>query len=303
MSAPAAPTVQVPADLCERILARERENSRYVRPGEDTTEEARANLFDYGYPFEMVRPYLDRLDRPKILELGSGNGLGLCDLLLRGLDAVGVEPGEEPFAGRHAFAREILRANGLDEGRIHDATAERLPFPDGHFDVVLSMAVLEHVGDPAAALDETLRVLRPGGLALMHVPNYDSFWEGHYAIPWLPYALREKRAARRYVRAVFRRDPAYLDTLHFLTPAWFTRWGASRGVEVRVYPFLFGLLRKVSATYRVLSEDTPTDHGVVEWLRGRGRLGPVVRAGTGALTRVGAAAGLAPKLTAVFTKP
>jgi ubiquinone/menaquinone biosynthesis C-methylase UbiE len=42
-----------------------------------------------------------------------------------------------------------------------------LPYPDSSFDYVVSDQVLEHVeGDPQQAIDETLRVLRPGGLAI-----------------------------------------------------------------------------------------------------------------------------------------
>jgi SAM-dependent methyltransferase len=42
-----------------------------------------------------------------------------------------------------------------------------LPYPDGSFDYVVSDQVLEHVaGDPQRAIDETFRVLRPGGLAI-----------------------------------------------------------------------------------------------------------------------------------------
>jgi SAM-dependent methyltransferase len=42
-----------------------------------------------------------------------------------------------------------------------------LPYPDSSFDYVVSDQVLEHVeGDPQRAIDETLRVLRPGGLAI-----------------------------------------------------------------------------------------------------------------------------------------
>ena len=51
---------------------------------------------------------------------------------------------------------------GLDvEGRVADA--ERLPFDDDSFDLVVGHAVLHHIPDVGAALREVLRVLRPGG--------------------------------------------------------------------------------------------------------------------------------------------
>ncbi len=51
--------------------------------------------------------------------------------------------------------------------------AAALPLPDGAFDLVVSMAVLEHVRDPVAALRETARLLAPGGTALHAVDLRD----------------------------------------------------------------------------------------------------------------------------------
>jgi SAM-dependent methyltransferase len=48
--------------------------------------------------------------------------------------------------------------------------AESLPFPDARFDAVCSFMTLEHVPEPAVALREIHRVLKPGGIALVAVP-------------------------------------------------------------------------------------------------------------------------------------
>jgi SAM-dependent methyltransferase len=50
---------------------------------------------------------------------------------------------------------------------------ERLPYPDGHFDCVVSIDVLEHLEDARPFMDELRRVLRPGGSAVVTVPNGD----------------------------------------------------------------------------------------------------------------------------------
>ena len=60
---------------------------------------------------------------------------------------------------------------------------------------------------------EGIRVLKPGGFLQFVVPNYGSWWEGHYGVVWLPNMPRP--LARLYVR-LYGRDPTYLDTLQFI---------------------------------------------------------------------------------------
>jgi SAM-dependent methyltransferase len=67
-----------------------------------------------------------------------------------------------------AFADSGLR------GVVSDV--RRLPFRDGSFDAVYSMGTIEHFPDPETALLEMHRVLRPGGRAVVGVPNrWDPF--------------------------------------------------------------------------------------------------------------------------------
>ncbi len=62
------------------------------------------------------------------------------------------------------------------------SAGENLPFPADAFDTVLSHEVLEHVNDDAAAMSEIARVLKPGGRAVIFLPNRLYFFEthGHY---------------------------------------------------------------------------------------------------------------------------
>ena len=97
---------------------------------------------------------------PRALELGSGTGFFLLNLMQGGVAKRGsvtdLSPGMVQVALRNAGS---LR---LDvDGRVADA--ERIPYDDDSFDLVVGHAVLHHIPDVPAALREVLRVLRPGG--------------------------------------------------------------------------------------------------------------------------------------------
>jgi SAM-dependent methyltransferase len=97
---------------------------------------------------------------PTAMELGSGTGFFLLNLMQGGVVKQGsvtdLSPGMVEVALRNA---EKL---GLDvDGRVADA--ERIPYPDDSFDLVVGHAVLHHIPDVPAAFREVLRVLKPGG--------------------------------------------------------------------------------------------------------------------------------------------
>jgi ubiquinone/menaquinone biosynthesis C-methylase UbiE len=123
--------------------------------------------------------------RGATLELGAGTGLNLRHYPAAVTDLVLAEP------DRHMARR--LRARLGEAGRpaeVVEAPAERLPFEDGRFDTVVVTLVLCTVQDPAQALEEIARVLKPGGrlLFLEHVRAPDgarlSRWQDRLERPW-----------------------------------------------------------------------------------------------------------------------
>ncbi len=97
---------------------------------------------------------------PRALEIGCGTGFFLLNLKLAGVlddgHVTDLSPGMVAVAQRNAYAL------GFEvTGRVADA--ERLPYADGEFDLVVGHAVLHHIPDVELALREVLRVLRPGG--------------------------------------------------------------------------------------------------------------------------------------------
>jgi SAM-dependent methyltransferase len=259
------------------------------------------------FPLEFLQPFVPDLSRTEILEIGSGFGFGLCSLLLNGYSVRGVEPGGTlSFEGRYDQAARLLRHNGIDPaGKLYQASGEALPFADATFDVVFSIAVLEHVRDPDRVMAESLRVCRPGGYVVMNVPNYDSFWEGHYRILWLPYVLDHRRGSA-YVRcwgrqADFLRDIKFTRARHFRSHV---SWAAQADV-VKVFPFLFRPFLYVSALAYFLAVRSYERHPVLRLFVPGGVLRPVhelVRAVAAGLTAFGALMGLAPTFNVVVHK-
>lgn len=72
-------------------------------------------------------------------------------------------------AGDVEHARAVNQHLTGIEYRVEDATA--LSLPDAHFDAVVCMEVIEHVGDPHRLLTEIARVLVPGGKAILTCPS------------------------------------------------------------------------------------------------------------------------------------
>jgi SAM-dependent methyltransferase len=164
-----------------------------------------------------------RLDSARLLEIGSGFGTNLAVWLRHfNVDAYGVEPGGEGFNQGYLASRRLLATNGLDPERVINSGGETLPFPDESFDIVYSANVLEHTENPERVLAESFRVLRPGGVLHMEMPNYLSYFEGHYLVFQPP--ILWKPILAWWVKFVFGRDPAFARTLQTrVNPVWCRR--------------------------------------------------------------------------------
>jgi ubiquinone/menaquinone biosynthesis C-methylase UbiE len=103
------------------------------------------------------------------LDAGCGTGFLSFELATRGHHVSGVDfaPAMLAEARRKAAERSVSI-------RFEEADAEHLPFPAGGFDLVISRHLLWTLPHPEAAIDEWIRVLRPGGRLVVVDGQFDA---------------------------------------------------------------------------------------------------------------------------------
>lgn len=103
--------------------------------------------------------------RGRLLDVGCAIGTELAAARDRGWDAVGLELSKSSLS--------VARERGFD---ARGDRLEEAGLPDGSFDLVTLNHVLEHIPAPSSFLSEVQRVLRPGGLLFVAVPNVETWW-------------------------------------------------------------------------------------------------------------------------------
>jgi SAM-dependent methyltransferase len=126
-----------------------------------------------------VRPLLPTDRRPRVADIGGGacafaNALGAA-----GCDVVVFEPNPANWRFADTSAGVAFVPAPFDEGAV--ATAS---IADGSLDGITMWHSLEHVPDPAATLALARRLLRPGGVLYVCVPNLDSMQAGIGGTRW-----------------------------------------------------------------------------------------------------------------------
>jgi ubiquinone/menaquinone biosynthesis C-methylase UbiE len=97
----------------------------------------------------------------RVLEIGVGAGADHLQFARTGAELHGVDLTDAAIETTRAH----LAVHGLTSD-LRRVDAERLPFPDGSFDVVYSWGVIHHSEHPERIIEEIHRVLRPGGVFL-----------------------------------------------------------------------------------------------------------------------------------------
>jgi SAM-dependent methyltransferase len=142
-------------------------------------------MLDGAVPEQASRRWL-------VLDVGCGTGTMVKHLSRYG-QVFGVDQDFE--------AAGYCRERGLDT--VVQASAGRLPFGDGTFDLVTMLDVLEHIPDEGSALAQAARVIRPGGLFMVAVPAYRFLWGAQDEVSQHQRRYRAKQLERRVREAGF----------------------------------------------------------------------------------------------------
>ena len=197
---------------------------------------------DAGMPldrFQSIDPQLlDIGPNDRVIDLGCGTGRHVLELAKAPANVLGADMSRDDIRkGRYLL--EIMRRRGEVKARVHwlQAAGERLPFVDAAFDRVICTETLEHVRDDLVLARELARVLKPGGILAVSVPDEFSekiFWrlsENYRTQAGGHVRIYERRAIVQLMRDVGLRPYAVryrhsLETAYWLSHvAFWSEWG------------------------------------------------------------------------------
>lgn len=102
-----------------------------------------------------------KIEKDKLLDMGCGEGYVLNEASIKGFKPYGVDIADNRTSSNTKFK--------FFNGSIFEAK-----FPDDYFSAIYMDSVLEHIVSPMETLTELRRILKPGGVCLVIVPNEDS---------------------------------------------------------------------------------------------------------------------------------
>lgn len=133
----------------------------------------------------LLRKVSCDLQSKAVLEIGFGSGVALFSFS-RDSQLYGIEVSESAVQSARSRALRI----GFQQAEFVHSMETTLPWGDERFDVVIASHVLEHVADTTMLMREIVRVLKPGGRAVILVPINERFQDPKHVRQFTPQSLR-----------------------------------------------------------------------------------------------------------------
>ena len=140
---------------------------RYFDAASDQYARGRAQEYSFTAQKRIALEFLPARSA-RVLDIGCGPAVLADELLERADEYSGIDLSPQMIA--HGAARMKGHPQG-SRCTLSVGDAEALAFPDGSFDAVVALGLLEYLPSYERALSEISRVLRPGGVAALAVPN------------------------------------------------------------------------------------------------------------------------------------
>jgi 2-polyprenyl-3-methyl-5-hydroxy-6-metoxy-1,4-benzoquinol methylase len=136
-------------------------------------EEREGRVLTFQHHLKPLERIAGSPDGRPLLDVGCYTGVFVEIAAHHGWDAWGMEP------SRWAVEQAKMRGLHVVQGTLNTAG-----LPEAHFDVVTLWDVIEHLTDPRVALEQVNRLLRPGGVVVVHTIDIDSLFARVMGARW-----------------------------------------------------------------------------------------------------------------------
>lgn len=188
-------------EVCGTSLARKIGNKDYSLASLQKFDKV---YFDY-YPYLFKHVIVEKMKDKKVLEVGIGYGTLGQRIVEIGCEYVGFDIACNPLK----LMKQRLRMKSL-HGNVVRGSMIECPFKSEIFDYVVSIGCFHHTGDVQRCIDETYRIIKPGGIAFIMVYNKYSYMQ------WLKWPIRtffsflnEKNIYRKNVNITVQQRKTY----------------------------------------------------------------------------------------------
>jgi methionine biosynthesis protein MetW len=156
----------------------------------DTYWQSKDDSVDYDR-LELILRWIDA--GAMVLQVDGGPGMLAEKIQARSVRVVMTETSKVAATRAHAKGLLVVRA---------DPDTDPLPFGEGRFDIVVSDSAIEHRFSPERSVEESIRVLRPGGKYILMVPNLGHWkyrlWLLLGRFPWVQNSPTDRSHIRFY---------------------------------------------------------------------------------------------------------